>query len=60
VAVFYPLVYWLLMSVITVVSTPRGLFGKGSRGPTLWKIPREPLAREPAAGRAVSPELVQV
>jgi biofilm PGA synthesis N-glycosyltransferase PgaC len=60
VAVFYPLVYWVLMSAITVVSTPRGLFGRGSRGPTLWKIPREPLAEEPAAGPAVSPELVQV
>lgn len=35
VAVVYPLVYWMLMAVITVVSTPRGLLGR-RRGPARW------------------------
>jgi len=26
--VFYPLVYWILMSVVTVVNTPRALLGR--------------------------------
>lgn len=26
--VFYPLVYWMLMAVVTVVNTPRALFGR--------------------------------
>ena len=41
VAVFYPLLYWVLMSVITVVSTPKGLLSTAARGPTRWSMPRE-------------------
>jgi len=39
-AVFYPLLYWMLMSIITVLTTPKGLFGRRSRGPTRWHTPR--------------------
>jgi biofilm PGA synthesis N-glycosyltransferase PgaC len=38
-AVFYPVVYWMLMAIITVVSTPAGLFGARDRGPTRWTNP---------------------
>jgi poly-beta-1,6-N-acetyl-D-glucosamine synthase len=41
VAVFYPLVYWILMSIITVVSTPKGWFTTTARGPTRWSMPRQ-------------------
>jgi biofilm PGA synthesis N-glycosyltransferase PgaC len=60
VAVFYPIVYWMLMSAITVVSTPKGLFGRTDRGPTTWKMPRGTRAPEdlPAAERLV-PELAR-
>ena len=60
VAVFYPLVYWMLMSVITVVSTPRGLFGTAPRGPTLWKVPREPVPAERPSAAPVVRELSKV
>jgi poly-beta-1,6-N-acetyl-D-glucosamine synthase len=59
VAVFYPLVYWMLMSVITVVSTPRGLLAKAPRGPTLWKIPRDPASEKVPFVAAVPTELVK-
>lgn len=36
VAVVYPLVYWMLMAVVTVVSTPRAFLARGSRGPARW------------------------
>jgi poly-beta-1,6-N-acetyl-D-glucosamine synthase len=47
VAVFYPLVYWMLMSIITVLTTPKGLFGRRSREPARWHTPRN-AAAEPA------------
>jgi poly-beta-1,6-N-acetyl-D-glucosamine synthase len=41
VAVLYPIVYWMLMAVITVASTPRGLLSQKHRGrPTRWQTPR--------------------
>lgn len=39
VAVFYPIVYWMMMALTTVVSTPRGLLVK-SRQPTRWRTLR--------------------
>lgn len=44
VAVIYPLVYWILMAVITVVSTPRALFGRRERGPARWHSVRPAVA----------------
>jgi biofilm PGA synthesis N-glycosyltransferase PgaC len=42
VAVFYPLVYWILMAVITVATAPRGLsVNRQKRKVTLWKTIRE-------------------
>ena len=42
VAVFYPLVYWILMAVITVTTTPLGLgVNRQKRKYTLWKPVRE-------------------
>ncbi len=42
VAVFYPLVYWILMAVITVVTAPQGLaVNRQKRKITLWKPVRE-------------------
>jgi len=42
VAVFYPLVYWILMAVITVTTTPLGLnVNRQKRKYTLWKPIRE-------------------
>lgn len=44
-AVFYPLMYWILMAVITVISTPGAMIRAGrSRGPVRWK-PVERSAR---------------
>jgi biofilm PGA synthesis N-glycosyltransferase PgaC len=41
-AVFYPLVYWILMAVITVVTHPQGLLvNRQRRRYTLWKPVRE-------------------
>jgi len=41
-AVFYPLVYWILMAVITVVTHPLGLnVNRQKRRYTLWKPVRE-------------------
>jgi biofilm PGA synthesis N-glycosyltransferase PgaC len=41
-AVFYPIIYWMLMAVVTVVATPRGLFGRMRRGDvSRWRTPRE-------------------
>jgi poly-beta-1,6-N-acetyl-D-glucosamine synthase len=41
VAVVYPIVYWMLMSLITALSTPAGLFRRQSRGNvTLWRTAR--------------------
>ena len=42
VSVYYPLVYWMLMAVVTAVSTPRGLLGTSNVGaPTRWRTKRE-------------------
>lgn len=42
VSVYYPLVYWILMAVVTTVSTPRGLLGISNAGtPTRWRTERE-------------------
>jgi len=42
VAVFYPLVYWILMAVITVTTAPVGLnVNRQKRKYTLWKPVRE-------------------
>ncbi|MFQ5510210.1 MAG: glycosyltransferase [Candidatus Krumholzibacteriia bacterium] len=41
-AVFYPLVYWIFMAVVTVVATPRGFRGpEKGRAPVRWKPVRE-------------------
>jgi biofilm PGA synthesis N-glycosyltransferase PgaC len=41
VAVSYPIVYWMLMSMITAISTPAGLFRRARRGTTSqWKTNR--------------------
>jgi biofilm PGA synthesis N-glycosyltransferase PgaC len=38
IAVFYPLMYWILMAVITAVSTPGAVLDtRGRRGPVRWK-----------------------
>jgi len=40
--VFYPLVYWMFMAVVTFVSTPGGLLRSGRRAaPTRWTPVRE-------------------
>jgi biofilm PGA synthesis N-glycosyltransferase PgaC len=41
-AVFYPLLYWIMMAAVTFVSTPLGLFARGKKnGPVRWKPVRE-------------------
>ena len=41
VAVYYPLVYWILMAFVTAVSTPKGLFNTSNVGsPTRWNTKR--------------------
>ncbi|MCZ6767378.1 MAG: glycosyltransferase family 2 protein [bacterium] len=41
-AVLYPLIYWVFMAVVSVVSTPRGLFrAQPELKPTKWKPVRE-------------------
>ncbi len=41
VAVTYPIIYWMLMSIITAYATPIGLFMRPRRGSvTQWKTPR--------------------
>jgi len=41
VAVSYPIIYWMLMSIITVIATPAGLFRRSRRGTvTPWKTER--------------------
>ena len=42
VAIFYPLIYWILMAVITVTTTPVGWgVNRQKRKYTLWKTIRE-------------------
>jgi poly-beta-1,6-N-acetyl-D-glucosamine synthase len=38
-AIFYPLVYWMLMSTITAIYTMRGFFGRRQEVQR-WKIQR--------------------
>lgn len=42
-AVFYPLIYWILMAVVTAVATPPAIFESHTkrRAPTRWKPVRE-------------------
>ena len=41
-AVFYPLIYWIVMAVITVITAPLGLnVNRQKRKYTLWKPIRE-------------------
>jgi biofilm PGA synthesis N-glycosyltransferase PgaC len=41
VAVSYPIIYWMLMAIITVFATPVGLFSRARRGDvTQWKTER--------------------
>ena len=36
-AVFYPLLYWIIMAIVTSIATPRAMWGRGSEGPVRWK-----------------------
>ena len=41
-AIFYPLIYWILMAVITAISTPKAMFESHTkRAPVRWKPVRE-------------------
>lgn len=40
VAIFYPVIYWIMMAVVTVVATPLGFRGPG-REPVRWRTARE-------------------
>jgi len=35
--VFYPLLYWVLMAVVTSIATPGAIFKKPADGPVRWK-----------------------
>jgi len=39
-AVLYPIIYWVQMSLITVIATPSGWFKP--HGPGTWRSPRVP------------------
>jgi biofilm PGA synthesis N-glycosyltransferase PgaC len=44
VAVFYPIIYWMLMALITALATPTGLFSRARRGDvTRWRTERDPF-----------------
>ncbi|MCA9729963.1 MAG: glycosyltransferase [Candidatus Eisenbacteria bacterium] len=44
VAVFYPIVYWMLMALVTVLATPFGLLVPSRRGAvTRWQTERDPI-----------------
>jgi poly-beta-1,6-N-acetyl-D-glucosamine synthase len=49
VAVVYPLIYWMLMALITVASTPRGFLGDRRRGLARWHTPRPDARTEETA-----------
>jgi biofilm PGA synthesis N-glycosyltransferase PgaC len=36
-AVFYPLLYWIIMAVVTSIATPGAIFRKPDDGPVRWK-----------------------
>jgi hypothetical protein len=40
-AVLYPIVYWIMMAVVTFTSTPPGLWYGRKKGPVRWKPVRE-------------------
>jgi biofilm PGA synthesis N-glycosyltransferase PgaC len=43
VAIFYPIVYWMLMALVTAVATPMGMRFRARPGTvTRWRTPREP------------------
>lgn len=44
VAVFYPIVYWMMMAIVTALATPVGIFERSKRGQvTRWKTERDPF-----------------
>jgi biofilm PGA synthesis N-glycosyltransferase PgaC len=44
VAIFYPIVYWMLMALVTFIATPMGLASKVRPGTvTRWRTRREPV-----------------
>ena len=48
-AIFYPLIYWMLMAIVTSVATPKGIFSNLSGGTLArWKTERFELAGKPA------------
>lgn len=45
VAVFYPIVYWMMMAVVTALATPAGLFDTPREGQvTRWRTERDRIA----------------
>jgi len=36
-AVFYPLIYWIMMALITALATPGAIFGRSGSQPVRWK-----------------------
>jgi biofilm PGA synthesis N-glycosyltransferase PgaC len=40
ISIFYPIIYWIFMSLVTVIATPLGFRGPG-KGPERWRTPRE-------------------
>ena len=59
VAVYYPLLYWLLMAVVTTLTTPFG-FTKRARGPQRWQTPREEAETSSSGNAATETELVEL
>lgn len=48
VAVLYPIVYWMMMALITALATPIALFERNRPGSvTRWKTERDPFQEEP-------------
>jgi biofilm PGA synthesis N-glycosyltransferase PgaC len=41
IAVFYPLIYWMFLAVVTVRSTPAGFLREPARKGTQWKTRRD-------------------
>jgi hypothetical protein len=36
-AVFYPLLYWIMMAIVTSIATPGAILKKPADGPVRWK-----------------------
>jgi biofilm PGA synthesis N-glycosyltransferase PgaC len=36
-AVFYPLLYWIIMAIVTSIATPRAILRRPNEGPVRWK-----------------------